>query len=110
LKAFSGEFRIIRLETIMAVGSAISASLTDLRGLVRPQEQAPASEERGEVQENGGNTARLDTAASEPSTGVAESASSRGENDNPGAGTQARDDRLPNSGDPNRGTTLDIAV
>ncbi|WP_193187780.1 hypothetical protein [Nisaea sediminum] len=95
----------------MAVGSAISASLADLRGLVRPQEQAPASEERGgEAQENGVNTARLDTAANEPSTGVAETASSRGENDNPGAGTQSRDDRLPNSGDPNRGTTLDIAV
>lgn len=97
----------------MAVGPATSASIADLRGLVQPQgpEQAPAGEGRTEeVQGNGVNTARLDTAASEPTTGVSESSSSRGENDNPGAGTQARDDRLPNSGDPNRGTTLDIAV
>ncbi|WP_420406370.1 hypothetical protein [Nisaea sp.] len=97
----------------MAVGPATGASLADLRGLAQPQEpaQGPVAEERpGDVQENGVNTARLDTAANEPSTGVSESASNRGENDNPGAGGQARDDRLPNSGDPNRGTTLDIAV
>lgn len=97
----------------MAVGPATSASLVDLRGLSQPQgpSQVPLGEERAdEVQGNGVNTAQLDTAASEPSTGVPASASNRGENDNPGAGTQARDDRLPGSGDPNRGTTLDIAV
>lgn len=97
----------------MAVGPATSASLTDLRGLAQPQEpiQTPADEEQAaETEGSGVNTARLDTAANAPSTGVSDSASSRGENDNPGAGVQARDDRLPSSGDPNRGTTLDIAV
>jgi len=102
----------------MAVGPATSASLTDLRGLAQPQEpiQAPVDEERGDETQGSGittgqpGTARLDTAANEPSTGISETASNRGENDNPGAGVQARDDRLPNSGDPNRGTTLDIAV
>lgn len=96
----------------MAVGPATNASISDLRGLVQPQEpQRPAPEDQAATeQESGLNRAELDTAATGPAGGVQETPSSRGENDNPGAAAQARDDRLPNSGDPNRGTTLDIAV
>ncbi|UUX48558.1 hypothetical protein NUH88_14185 [Nisaea acidiphila] len=96
----------------MAVGPATSASISDLRGLVQPQEPVrPAPEEQAAAEQDSGvDTAQLDTAASQPAAGVQESPSNRGENDNPGVAAQARDDRLPNSGDPNRGTTLDIAV
>lgn len=103
----------------MAVGPATSASISDLRTLVQPQDpdSLPVSD-RGDgaegengVAASGPEVSSLDTAATGPAAPATDTANSRGENENPGAAAaQARDDRLPNSGDPNRGTTLDIAV
>ena len=97
----------------MAVGPAVSASVADLRNLTQTQGPAsrPVTEEDESEQQIGASGASIDAAPSEPTVvNVTDSSADRGENDNPGAASQGRDDRLPGSGDPNRGTTLDIAV
>ncbi|MEQ8331923.1 hypothetical protein [Nisaea sp.] len=95
----------------MAVGPAVSASVADLRNLTQTQAPAvpPVGEDDQSEQQIGASGASIDAAPSEPTVvNVTDTSADRGENDNPGA--QSRDDRLPGSGDPNRGTTLDIAV
>tara|TARA_E500000305_G_scaffold69942_1_gene55874 strand:+ start:1173 stop:1481 length:309 start_codon:yes stop_codon:yes gene_type:complete len=102
------------METNMAVGPAVSASVADLRNLTQSQQEpisrpAPDGDE-GEEQ-IGATGASIDATPSEPTVvNVTDSSASRGENDNPGAAAQGGDGRLPGTGDPNRGSTLDIAV
>lgn len=98
----------------MAVGPAVSASVTDLRNLTQTQQEPSlridADGDEGERQV-GATGARVDATPSEPTVvNVTDTSADRGENENPGAVAESRDGRLPGSGDPNRGVRLDIAV
>lgn len=98
----------------MAVGPAVSASVADLRNFTQTQQEPisrPAAEGDEGEQQIGASGASIDATPSEPTVvNVTDSSADRGENQNPGAAALGNDDRLPGSGDPNRGTTLDIAV
>lgn len=98
----------------MAVGPAVSASITDLRNFTQTQQEPvsrPAAEGDEGEEQIGASGASVDAAPSEPTVvNVTDSSADRGENQNPGAAALGNDDRLPGSGDPNRGSTLDIAV
>ncbi|WP_028466405.1 hypothetical protein [Nisaea denitrificans] len=98
----------------MAVGPAVSASVADLRNVNQTQQEPvtrPVAEGDEGEQQIGANGASVDATPSEPTVvNVTDTSADRGENQNPGAAALGNDDRLPGSGDPNRGTTLDIAV
>lgn len=91
----------------MAIGPTTGASIADLRAILPQQEPRGGVETRenagGEAVEGGaGRAAELRAEAAERTP------DQRGENGNPGTGE--RDGRLPSSGDPNRGSRLDISV
>ncbi len=98
----------------MAVGPAVSASVADLRNVNQTQQEPivrPAAEGDAGEEQIGSSGASVDATPREPTVvNVTDTSADRGENQNPGAAAQGNDGRLPGSGDPNRGTTLDIAV
>ena len=98
----------------MAVGPAVSASVSDLRNVTQTQQEPairPEADGNEGEQQIGASGISIDATPSQPTVvSVIESSADRGENDNPGVAGQNIDNRLPGSGDPNRGTTLDIAV